>query len=104
MTARERLPDRREHDVVEFDIDGVEYRASVGRFDDGRIAELFLDGPKIGSAASTAARDGAIAASLALQHGVPADTLRHALTRLRDGNAAGPIGRALDLIDGGGGA
>ncbi len=97
MIDREQLPSRREHEVIEFDLDGVRYRASIGRFADGRIAELFLDGGKIGSAASTAARDAAIAASLALQHGTPVDVLRRALTRLRDGSAAGPIGRALDL-------
>lgn len=99
MTARESLPNRREHDIIEFEIDGVGYRASVARFADGRIAELFLDGGKISSAASTAARDGAIATSLALQHGTPIDVLRRALTRLRDGSAAGPIGKALDIIE-----
>lgn len=76
MTERARLPDRRQHEIAEFEIDGVAYRASVARFDDGRIAELFLDGPKVGSAASTAARDGAIATSLALQFGTPVDVLQ----------------------------
>ena len=37
--------------------------------------------------------------SLALQHGVSVDTLRHAITRLDDGAAAGPLGKVLDAFD-----
>jgi ribonucleoside-diphosphate reductase alpha chain len=41
----------------------------------------------------------AVAASLALQFGCPADTLRKALLRLTNGSAAGPLGRLLDLAE-----
>jgi hypothetical protein len=44
------------------------------------------------------ASDAAIAVSLALQHGAPLDEIRHALKRDARGNAAGPIGAALDLV------
>jgi hypothetical protein len=37
-------------------------------------------------------------ASLALQHHVPLDVLRRALLRDQRGNAATPIGVALDLL------
>ena len=99
MSTREQLPNRRQHEIIEFELDGVAYRASAGRFADSRVAELFLDVGKVGSAVSTAARDGAIAVSIALQHGAPVGTLRHAMSKLDDGSAAGPIGRALDFFD-----
>jgi hypothetical protein len=44
------------------------------------------------------ARDAAFAASLLLQHGCHADTLRKALARNGDGLASGPLARALDLL------
>jgi hypothetical protein len=63
----------------------------LGYFDDGRLAEIFLNAEKVGTAIETAARDSAVVASLALQHGVPADTIRRALTRNSNGNASGPL-------------
>lgn len=94
---RRRLPNRREHETIEFTHDGISYVAGVGRFDDNALAEVFLNTVKPGSQAETGARDAAIAASLALQHGASVETIRGALTRLSNGNAAGPLGRALDL-------
>ena len=55
--------------------------AGFGYFDDGSLAEVFLNSGKIGTAIETAARDSAVVASIALQHGVRTDTIRHALTR-----------------------
>jgi hypothetical protein len=43
------------------------------------------------------ASDAAIAASLALQYGCPAEVLRGALSRDSDGVASSPLGVALDL-------
>lgn len=99
MTQRERLPVRRPHDVVEFEHLGIAYHAGIGRFDDGRVAEFFLDAGHVGSAVNVQARDMAVTASLALQSGCSIGTLRHALTKLHDGRGAGPLGRLLDLID-----
>lgn len=45
-----------------------------------------------------AARDASIMCSIALQYGVPAEVLRHAIGRNSDGSAAGPLGKLLDLI------
>jgi hypothetical protein len=86
--------------VFQFDCDGLACRAQFSFFADGEPAELFLDVGKVGSAASIAAHDGAISASLAMQFGVDSQTLAHALQRLRDGRAAGPIGKAFDLLEG----
>jgi hypothetical protein len=98
-TARQRLPNRREHTVITFTTaDGFRYTAGVGYFEDGRLAEIFLNAEKIGTAIETAARDSAVVASLALQHGVPPETIRRALTRNGSGEAGGPLGTLLDLL------
>ena len=98
MTTRERLPDRREHELIDFDHGGRRYTAGIGRFADGRLAEIFLNAAKVGTSLETTDRDAAIMASLALQHGAPAETVRHALTRNVDGSASGPLGTILDLL------
>jgi ribonucleoside-diphosphate reductase alpha chain len=98
MTKRQRLPNRREHELVEFEHAGIQYTAGAGRFDDGGLAEIFLSTAKHGTAVDLNARDAAVAASLLLQHGCPVDTLRRALTRNADGSASGPLARALDLL------
>jgi ribonucleoside-diphosphate reductase alpha chain len=94
--SRRRLPDRRFSETFSVDCGGISYRATISRFSSGRIGEIFLNNHKSGSAADTAARDAAISASLALQHGVDLDTLRRALCRDPHGNASGPLGVALD--------
>jgi len=98
MTARQRLPNRRGHELLDFEHGGIMYKAGVGRFEDGRLAEIFLNTAKHGTAVDTNARDAAVAASLLLQHGCPVETLRHALTRDGDGSASGPLAHALDLL------
>jgi ribonucleoside-diphosphate reductase alpha chain len=99
MTQRERLPNRREHVLVNFTSpDGFRYTAGLGYFDDGRLAEIFLNAEKIGTAIETTARDSAVVASLALQHGVPTEAIRRAVTRSVNGSATGPLGTLLDLL------
>jgi hypothetical protein len=99
MTQREPLPNRREHVLVNFTTpDGFRYTAGLGYFDDGRLAEIFLNAEKVGTAIETTARDSAVVASLALQHGVSPEAIRHALTRSANGAPAGPLGTLLDLL------
>ncbi len=98
LTARARLPNKRAHEVIEFECAGVRYVAGVGRFADGRLAEIFCNAGKPGCAAEAAACDAAIIASIALQRGATAADLRHSLTRLKSGEAAGPIGVLLDIL------
>jgi hypothetical protein len=40
--GRERLPNRRAHELVTFEHDGIGYTAGLGRFEDGRFGEIFL--------------------------------------------------------------
>jgi YD repeat-containing protein len=99
QAARERLPKRRAHELIDFTTpDGFRYTAGLCYFEDGRLAEIFLNAEKIGTAIETAARDSAVVASLALQHGVPPETIQHALTRNGDGSASGALGTLLDLL------
>jgi hypothetical protein len=95
---RRRLPNRRAHELLDFEHAGISYAAGVGRFEDGSLAEIFLNTCKHGTAVDVNARDAAVAASLLLQHGCHVDTLRKALTRNSDGSASGPLARVLDLL------
>src|SRR6516164_4345221 len=69
--TRRRLPNRRLAETFDLEVGGLRYVASIGRFTDGALAEVFLTNGKCGSDADTAARDGAVVASIALQYGVP---------------------------------
>jgi hypothetical protein len=44
---------------------GIRYVAGIGRFGDGRLAEVFLNGAKCGTDLETAAKESAILASFA---------------------------------------
>jgi hypothetical protein len=96
--ARERLPNRRASETFSLQCAGLSYVATVSRFDDGRIGEIFLTNHKAGSHADTAARDSAIVCSIALQFGADVEVIRKALCRDGRGNAGGPLGVALDLL------
>ena len=98
MGSRRRLSNRREHELIDFEHGGIRYTAGVGRFEDGTLAEIFLNTDKQGTAIDVNARDAAVAASLLLQHGCSVDALRQALTRNSDGSGSGPLACALDLI------
>lgn len=96
--SRTRLPDRRGCETLEFEHEGHRYRGTIGFDREGRPLEVFLSSGKPGTGVETACRDAAVAASLALQHGTPVLTLRHAMTRLDDGSPAGPLGVLLDAM------
>ena len=98
MTERRRLENRRGCESFEFDVSGLHYTCSYGRFADGSIAELFLSNHRSNSAADTNARDAAILFSFAVQHGADPEAIRRALSRDSQGRANGPLGVALDRI------
>jgi hypothetical protein len=95
MTGRNRLPNRRPAENFEIEVEGLRYTATVGRFPDGTIGELFLS-HRSNSSADTTARDSAIA----LQHGADLGAIQRALCRDSQGHASGPLGAALDIIMG----
>lgn len=103
MSTRRTLPNRRYTETFSFQYSNNgggprRYFASVSFFDDGSIAELFVNTEgKAGSESDVNCSDGAVAVSLALQHGCPLEVLRSALKRRPDGEPQGPIARALDI-------
>lgn len=97
---RQRLSNRRPAEHFDFECNGLTYTASIGRFADGRLAEIFISSDKSGSHSDCAAKDSVVVCSIALQFGVPVDVIRHALLRDTRGVASSPLGAALDLIIG----
>lgn len=87
---RERLPHRRASLLFDFDSMGMRFTASVSRYPDSRIAELFIDNHKAGSGIGTLVRDLAIVFSFAMQHGADAEAIRRALCRDSRGRPLGP--------------
>ena len=59
-TERKKLPNRRAHMLVNFEHDGFRYVAGVGRFNDGSVAEIFINMAKPGTALESIARDAAL--------------------------------------------
>ena len=98
--TRKRLPNRRPAESFELEVKGLRYTATVGRFSDGSIGELFLNNHRSNSSADTAARESAIVFSIAIQHGADPEAIRRALCRDSHGRASGPLGTALDIIMG----
>jgi hypothetical protein len=98
MSTRERLPNRRLAETFTFEVAGLRYTCTIGRFPDGSIGEVFLSNHKSNSAADTAARDASITFSIAVQYGADAEVIRRALCRDANGRASGALGVALDQI------
>jgi hypothetical protein len=98
MSARDRLPDRRRCETLEFAHAGQLFTLTAGLYRDGRLAEIFLSARHIGSPLESISRDGAILVSLCLQHGCDIGTIHRALTKDNDGGAATAIGAALAAL------
>ena len=96
--ARQRLPNRRSAETWDLEACGLHFRATVGRYNDGRIGEIFPSNTRVNSSAGVMASDAAVVASVALQYGVPLDVIRRALMRDSHGRPSGPLGVVIDLI------
>jgi hypothetical protein len=96
--ARHRIPNRRPAITTTFQRDGARFEMTAGFYPDGRAGEIFLNANRANSLLDFLMSDAAILASLALQYGAPLDEIRHALKRDVRGDAASPIGAALDRI------
>lgn len=96
-TKRRALPNRRRHDVLTFE-HGLVYTAGIGYFENGDVAEIFLNTNKADSDLDVNARDAAIAVSIALQYGVPIKSLYMAMTKNPNGTPSGPLGHVLKLL------
>ena len=81
MVSRETLPFRRQNETVEVIFDSNRYTVTIGFDEAGRARELFVDGPKFGSAMQALLSDAFTMLSVALQWGVPRDALMKSLGR-----------------------
>ena len=97
LTDRHRLPNRRLHISFEFNHYGLRYTCGLG-YNEGKVAEIFLNSAKADSDLDVAARDAAIAASIAIQYGASLQTLFNSMTRNPDGSASGPLGKAISMV------
>jgi hypothetical protein len=87
MSERCQLPNRRASVTFSFEFENHRYRATISRFDDGRIGEIFLDAGKVGSGLQHHASTSAILASKLLQFGEPPEAISRSV--------GGVVGAAL---------
>jgi hypothetical protein len=100
MIERETLPARRHCETFELEFGGLHkpHTVSVGFYQDGRPAEVFITGGKSGELVDALARDFAVLVSLALQHNVPLKTISHALTRDTQNQPMSIAGAVVDRL------
>jgi hypothetical protein len=95
---RRTLPNRRRAETIAFERDGARYLMTVGYYPSGEVGEVFVNAAKANSTLDAFISDAAILVSLCLQLGAPLADIRHALKRDNRGEAASPIGAAVDRI------
>jgi hypothetical protein len=101
MTERHALPMKRRCETFEIDYGGLKksHTITVGFYDDGAVGEIFISGGKSGEVVEAIARDGAVLLSLALQHGVSLDTIKHAVTRDGQNQPSSIVGAVVDRLN-----
>lgn len=98
MNERRQLPNRRMATNLKARWNGMAIFISCGYYYDGTLGEVFLSAGKLQSGLDTAAKDAAIAISLALQFGCPVETLAHAFLRKDEDTPEGLAGWAMRTI------
>ena len=103
MTDRNTLPARRHAETFEITHgkQNTRFAVTFGFYENRRLGEIFISGAKAGSEVEGIARDGAVLLSIALQYGVPIETIKGAITRNLDGTPMTIIGAVVDRIDNG---
>ena len=95
---RRTLPQRRAAETFDLRFWNQPFTVTVGFYPDGTPGEVFIDGGKTGQDIQSTARDAAVVLSLALQHGTPIETIRHAVTRGASEEPASIFGAVVDSI------
>jgi hypothetical protein len=95
---RRALPQRRAAETFDLRFWNQNFTITIGRYPDGTLGEVFIDGGKTGQDIQSTARDAAVVLSLALQHGTPLEALQHAVTRNSNGEAASILGATVDCL------
>lgn len=96
--TRELPPQRRRSFNTTMALEGVIATVTVGFYDDGRIAEVFISDVKSGVKMDSLSRDAAILLSLGVQHGVPIETMHKAVTRDLQNQPQTFVGVLLDYF------
>jgi hypothetical protein len=92
-----RLVNRRPSEILNFEAMGMRFTGSVSRYADGRVAEVFIDNHKAGSAVGT------LGDCCQLCPAIRRRRRRYSkgvMPRQRDGRPLGPLSVLLDLIAG----
>ena len=92
------LPRRRAAETFDLRFWNQPFTVTVGFYADGKPGEVFIDSCKTGNDIESIARDAGVLLSLALQHGVPPETIRHAITRGASEEPASILGAVVDSI------
>ena len=97
MTRRP-LPQRRSAETFDLRFWNQKFTVTVGFYADGTPGEVFIGIDKSGTDLANVARDAGLVVGLALQHGVPPETIRHAVTRGASEEPASILGAVADSI------
>ena len=95
---RRTLPQRRPAETFSIRFWNQLFTVTVGFYPDGTPGEVFIDNCKTGNDIQSIARDAGVLLSLALQHGVLPETIRHAVTRGPSQGPASILGAVVDSI------
>jgi len=95
--SRFRLPNRRESTIEDLYFNGERYHLSYSTLQ-GKVWEVFISGPRAGTDLYAICCTAATLVSLALQHGVPLETMRDAALRDKEGNPVEIVGAVLDVL------
>jgi len=96
--TRRILPQRRAAETFDLRFWNQNFTITIGRYPDGTLGEVFIDGGKTGQDVQSTARDAAVVLSLALQHGAPIEAIKHAVTRDSNGAPSSILGAVVDRI------
>jgi hypothetical protein len=97
-THRRVLPQRRLAETFDLLFPNQLITITAGFHADGELGEVFIGVGKTGNDIQSIARDAGVLLSLALQHGVPPETIRHAVTRCGSEEPASILGAVVDSI------
>ena len=92
------LPQRRHAETFNLRLWNQLFTVTIGFYADGTPGEVFIDGCKTGNDIESIARDAGVLLSLALQHGVPPEIIRRAVTRGASEEPASILGAVVDSI------
>jgi hypothetical protein len=92
------LPHRRHCETETIHWADKSWTFSVGYFEDGNPAEIFVTGVKAGSDMEALARDACVAVSIAIQHGTPIAALGRAMLADASGAPSSLIGAIVSHL------